>query len=174
VLCPKIFDTVEALGEALAEFSGTVIFVSHSRTFVSLLATSILDIRDGKAYRYPYPYEIYVHELKTHEKFSLPKEDESVTEGDVPYVRSKIDVYQDMQKEKRALERFEQSMRRLSGEKDRLLSWYVSHPTVVDIEKAKRLKEIDAEMLDGEATWFATQERLESLAKELKTAKNGN
>jgi ATP-binding cassette subfamily F protein 3 len=169
------FDTVEALGDALDEFRGTVVFVSHGRTFVSQLATSILEIRDGKAIRYPYPYEIYVHELRTHERFSQPDEDDgSVPESGMAYVRTKADVYQDVQKEKRAQERSEQAVRGLTGEKARLLAWYAANPTAVNIAKAKRLKEIDEEMLEGEAAWFEAQTKIDALNNELKTAKKAD
>lgn len=168
------FDTVEALGEALSEYPGTIIFVSHSRTFVSQIATNILEIKDGQAKRYPYPYEIYVYELKTHEKL-VPQEAEiAYVEGDVPYVRSKIDIHDDMRKEKQTQKRMDERMESLSKEKDRLLKWFVENAGTVNVEKSKRLKEIDAELMDGEAAWFSAQESLESLGKELQTAKDGN
>ncbi len=34
---------------ALAEFPGTVVFVSHDRAFIEGLATSVLEVRDGRA-----------------------------------------------------------------------------------------------------------------------------
>ncbi len=164
------FDTVEALGEALSEFPGTVIFVSHSRTFASQIATNILEIKDGRAVRYPYPYDIYVYELKTHEKVEMV-DDSSVTEGEVPYLRTKSEVYQDQQKQKRAQERLETEVEKLTKEKNRILKFYVDNPAVIDIEKAKRLKELDAELISREASWFDMQDKIDALGQELKTAK---
>jgi ATP-binding cassette subfamily F protein 3 len=43
----------ERLIDALAEFSGTLIFVSHNLSFVKRLATKIWDIRDGAILEYP-------------------------------------------------------------------------------------------------------------------------
>lgn len=165
------FDTVEALAEALGEFPGTIIFVSHSRTFASQIATSILEIKDGRAVRYPYLYDIYVYELKTHEKFVPSRDEDSGTEGQVPYSRSKTDIYEDIQKEKRTQKRLEDEMGKLTNEKNRILSFFAASPTVVDIEKTKRLKEIDAELLSREADWFTTQDGIDAFSKELKTAK---
>lgn len=167
------FDTVEGLGEALQEFSGTVIFVSHSRTFVAQIATTIVDIRDGKVRRYPYPYEIYVHELKTHETFVPPKElaDELLVEGEVPYVRCKTDVYHDMQKEKRVLERLEKEMAELLKERNKILQTFATDPLNGDVRLAKRLKEIDALSLEQEQRWFSAHDVLEALEREMKTAK---
>ena len=41
-------EAIEALNNALKEFEGTLIFVSHDRQFVSSLATRIIDIKDKK------------------------------------------------------------------------------------------------------------------------------
>ncbi len=168
------FDTVEALAEALGEFPGTVIFVSHSRTFVSQIATTILEIKDGRAIRYPYPYEIYVYELKTHEKFVSPTDEEPYIQGQVPYSRTKSDVYEDLKKEKRSLKRLEEEMEKLTGEKNRILKFYVDNPSKVDVEKAKRLKEIDAELIARESGWFVIQDKIDALEKELKTAQDND
>jgi len=168
------FDTVEALGEALSDYSGTVIFVSHSRTFVSEIADKVLEVKDGKALFYPYPYEVYVYELKTHETFSPEKSEASQIQGQVPYVRSKIDVHSDMQKEKRIQERLQATSEKLMQEKEKLLAWFLENVSVVDAQKAKRLKDVDAEILATESQWFTAQEKIEALAKELKISKNGN
>lgn len=167
------FDTVEALGEALGDYEGTVIFVSHSRTFVSQLATSILEISDGKAIRYPYPYDIYVHELKTHEKFVDEPEDKPYVEGEMPYVRSKIDIHDDIRREKQSLRRLEETMTRLTSEKERLHKWFLANVGVVDVEKAKRHKDVEQEILDCENRWFVAQQAIEAFSHELKTGKNG-
>jgi ATP-binding cassette subfamily F protein 3 len=57
-------ETVEALAEALADYLGTVFFTSHDRTFVSLVANSILDVRDGEVRLYPDNYASYVWRLE--------------------------------------------------------------------------------------------------------------
>ncbi|MDD5725881.1 MAG: ABC-F family ATP-binding cassette domain-containing protein [Patescibacteria group bacterium] len=164
------FDTVEALGEALSEYEGTIIFVSHSRTFVSQIATSILEIKDGRAVRYPYPYEIYVYELKTHEKFSLPDEDKPIVEGTIPYMRTKVDIFGDIQQTKNTLKRIEHDMGELTKEKNSILQYFVEHPTPVDVKKAKRLKELDELILALESDWLKSQENLEAFKKEMQTA----
>jgi ATP-binding cassette subfamily F protein 3 len=58
------FETVEALGRALKQFHGTVFFISHDRTFVNLIATDILELKNGTAKRYPGTYEEYVYHLE--------------------------------------------------------------------------------------------------------------
>ena len=43
----------ETLIEALAEYDGTLLFVSHNLAFVNSLATKVWDIRDGEVVEYP-------------------------------------------------------------------------------------------------------------------------
>lgn len=166
------FDTVEALGEALSEFEGTIIFVSHSRTFVAEIATSILEVKDGHAIRYPYPYDLYVHELKTHERFELPQEEGSMAEGVMPeaFIRRKSEIYADVLREKRALHRLELEMEELTQEKQNLQNSFIESSTKLDIEKTKRLKHIDEELLEHESMWFAKQAKVAEFEQELKMA----
>lgn len=51
----------EALEDALHDFEGTMLFVSHDRYFISKLATSVLVIDEGKATYYPLTYNEYVN-----------------------------------------------------------------------------------------------------------------
>lgn len=57
------FHTVEALTQALQGYPGTVIVVSHDRSFVGRVATKILEVRDGGAWLYPGSYDDYVWSL---------------------------------------------------------------------------------------------------------------
>ena len=43
----------DVLLEALSEYTGTVVFVSHDRYFIDKLATRVFEIGDGKVEVYP-------------------------------------------------------------------------------------------------------------------------
>lgn len=58
------FETVEALTQALFDFAGTVVVVSHDRSFIGRVATSILEIRDGAIIPYPGSYDDYLWSLE--------------------------------------------------------------------------------------------------------------
>lgn len=58
------FETVETLTDALKNYEGTVIVVSHDRSFIGRVATKILEIRDGKVEVYPGTYDEYVWSLQ--------------------------------------------------------------------------------------------------------------
>jgi ATP-binding cassette subfamily F protein 3 len=49
-------DSKEVLLDALSDYGGTLIFVSHDRYFVERLATRIVEVADGKATLYPGTY----------------------------------------------------------------------------------------------------------------------
>ena len=55
--------TKEMLAEALREFEGTMIFVSHDRTFLRALASRVLEIGEGDPLLYPGSYVEYVQKL---------------------------------------------------------------------------------------------------------------
>jgi ATPase subunit of ABC transporter with duplicated ATPase domains len=56
-------ESIEALVEALVDYEGTLILVSHDRWFVSRLATRIVEIRPDGIRDYPGTYQEYVHAL---------------------------------------------------------------------------------------------------------------
>jgi ATP-binding cassette, subfamily F, member 3 len=53
-------ESVDSLIEALQSFKGTVIFTSHDRHFLKRLATSIIEVRDGRVVNYGGDYESYL------------------------------------------------------------------------------------------------------------------
>jgi ATP-binding cassette subfamily F protein 3 len=60
-------DSKDVLLEALEDFGGTLIFVSHDRYFVDKLATKIIDIGGGGALVYPGTYEEFLWSRKQRE-----------------------------------------------------------------------------------------------------------
>ena len=50
----------DVLLEALQEFTGTVVFVSHDRYFIDKLATRVFEVADGGVNVYPGNYEDYL------------------------------------------------------------------------------------------------------------------
>ena len=55
--------TKEMLVQTLSKFEGTMIFVSHDRTFLRGLATKVLDLTGGKPSIYPGPYTEWVERV---------------------------------------------------------------------------------------------------------------
>jgi ATP-binding cassette subfamily F protein 3 len=60
-------DSKDVLLEALEDFGGTLIFVSHDRYFVDKLATKVVEIGGGQALLYPGNYEEFLWSRKQNE-----------------------------------------------------------------------------------------------------------
>ncbi len=54
-------ESVDSLAEALLAYKGTVIFTSHDRYFLKRMATSIIEVRDGRVVNYHGDYESYLY-----------------------------------------------------------------------------------------------------------------
>src|SRR5919198_550822 len=77
-------DSKEVLLDALVDFGGTLIFVSHDRYFVDKLATKIINIGGGEALLYPGNYEEFLWSQKHREE--VPKVPEMRRVPEVPKV----------------------------------------------------------------------------------------
>lgn len=52
--------SVDVLTDAMAEFPGTIVFISHDPTFLSRIATRVVEIEDGRARNFIGDYEYYL------------------------------------------------------------------------------------------------------------------
>lgn len=57
-------DSREVLEEMLAEYEGTLLFVSHDRYFINKVADTIIEIEDGSFKKYTGDYTYYLEEIK--------------------------------------------------------------------------------------------------------------
>ncbi len=60
-------DSKEVLLEALEDYGGTLVFVSHDRYFVDKLATKVIEVGGGEAFVYPGGYEDFLYWKKQRE-----------------------------------------------------------------------------------------------------------
>ena len=69
----------EILIEALSDYNGTMLFVSHNQSFINKLATKIWDIKDGKILEYPGSLtEYYDHLARLDDNSSPARELENI------------------------------------------------------------------------------------------------
>ncbi len=151
------FETVEALATALSDYAGTVFFISHNRTFVNSLATSIIEVKDGKIRRYPDAYENYIHSL---EMGSAPASPESVSaHTDAPtkeMARQKHEALKQLKKRSQSLEK---EVVRLTSERDRLLARQAKRPEKFLAADYEVLSRVIRELETAEAAWLAIAEK---------------
>jgi len=56
-------DTVDALAKALIAYRGTVVFTSHDRHFLKRVATSVIEVHDGRVVNYRGDYDAYLYSV---------------------------------------------------------------------------------------------------------------
>lgn len=94
------FATVQALAEALQQFQGTLMVVSHDRSFIKMVSSKIIEIRDGFVEIYPGNYDEYLWSLEKgalKERFAANEKIRQSEEKPVMANESKFN-YKDLQK----------------------------------------------------------------------------
>ena len=170
------FETVEALGNALRSFNGTVIFISHDRTFVNLVATSILEIKKGRIRHYPGSYEDYVYHIEQVARGELTESDEAeVAESpkNVPLSGAEKKETPGQRNEqkiaiaqlKKAIDKAERRMHHHTEERAKILEEIAKNPLHYSKERNVRLKEVQIQIEKAEAEWCSLQSKMDKLQK---------
>jgi ATP-binding cassette subfamily F protein 3 len=172
------FETVEALGSALREYKGTIFFVSHDRTFVSLVANEIVEVKDGSVSRYPGNYAEYVYHLQqlTDEDFGDQTSPVSRRPGkgdkDTPIQTGKQAYHQrkhirsQIKQVKNKIGRCERKMEEFRKERAAIEKEFETNPTNYSAEKARRLDELKKSIEKQEELWLALHEEWDGLTKD--------
>ncbi len=171
------FETVEALAQALKTFAGTIFFISHDRTFVNLIATSILEVKNGVIKKYPGVYEDYVYYLENQadEEFdhyrkdagqggskdsaAAAAEEEKAAKEQAKQQKAEISALSDK------VQKAERRIAHLKSERDKLHEEFAKNPFFNSKERSKQLKDLEQQITDEENLWIQLQEKLEALKK---------
>ena len=159
---------MEALGRALENFVGTVIFISHNRTFINSIATLILEINDGQVRRHVGTFEDYVYYLENYVA-SLPLSEGEVG-GGVPSVipashclplpEGEIKRGCSLKHHRKTLKKLEEEITELEKEKNRLSKKQAKNPTKFATEDYARLGEVMKLIEEKEEKWLETEDEL--------------
>jgi ATP-binding cassette subfamily F protein 3 len=163
------FETVEALGEALSKFEGTVLFVSHDRTFVNMAATQIIEVHEGRVRVVPGTYADYVEGLQTRARASAsPKRaapktaEESANAAAAHAERRRRKNERD--RATKALREVEGRMAKLAEERATIVAEVARDPSTPRHDLYERLAQIDHDTAAAEPQWLELQAKIESLA----------
>jgi ATP-binding cassette subfamily F protein 3 len=153
------FDTVEAMTEALRDYTGTLIVVSHDRSFIGRIANRILEIRGGRLEVYPGTYDEYVWSLQKGVLSELAAPEESATKTirtmEAPKGGFKEDgkrLQSRIKELQRKTQQCEKQITGLSGRRDELTSQLLSAQGTAAQSLAKELGlcSQEIERLEGE------------------------
>ena len=163
------FETVEALGAALRQFPGTVFFICHDRTFVNMVATEIVEVKNGAVVRYPGSYAEYVYHLEqaVHDELVADQPDQENAErpakGPSAYHARK---QRESAKRKLAglIRRCEEQQQTYRAEQAALEAEMAANPTQWRPELTTRFEDLARLLKEEERRWIQLTEELESLS----------
>jgi len=177
------FETVEALGRALKHFAGTVFFISHDRTFVNLVATQIIEVKDGRVLKYPGTYEDYVYHLEQVAQGIQEEENREharhvkMDAKKHAQLQEKPSEAQEARKERARLrteltkleskaKKVESRMSHLTKERDKLVSEMQQNTFHFSKARNDRLREITIDLEEAEGEWLKLSTQIEQLKGE--------
>lgn len=124
-------DTKEVLEQALCEFDGTIIFVSHDRYLLNRLATRIMEITENSAESYNGGFDDYI---------AVKREKEAAAQ--------------------QVLDREKQEKARQAAEEKSVKAYRSKEQRAADAKKRSRIKELEAEIARLETEMEAVRQEL--------------
>ena len=153
------FETAEVLARSLAETNVTILFVSHDRTFINLLATEILEVKDGAIKHFYGAFADYVRYLESR---SAEIDDVTDEEGiDVEKEKRKF-IFEEKKRVKRELNKLEKRLSSLKKEQDLIMEKITESPASFDPGLTKRLTELETLIKKAEENWMIESDKLQT------------
>ena len=166
-------DSKEVLENAVMDFNGTVLFVSHDRYFINKVATCVLEIAPQGSTLYLGDYDYYLEKKAEQEEIAAAKSTaetpienspKEVSTGKVNYQQGKERQKQE-RRLKRSVEEFEQLVEKLDAQKNDLENQMSSPENYNDLEKMgelqAKLQEISKKLAEAEEIWEQASMELE-------------
>ncbi len=166
------FQTVEALTLALKTYKGTVVVVSHDRSFISRTATKILEIHDGIAEIYYGSYDEYVWSVQNgslskrrqEEKNKAPiKVEQKEEEVQIPvgnYKQLKKDLEKSIRKNEKKMETLTEEIDTLTEKLNFTNEKLTESGGETSQVLSKILKDTQDQVATCEETWLKLEEEL--------------
>lgn len=159
-------DSKEVLEQALENFPGTIIVVSHDRYFIDKIANRVMEIEPHKVLLVNGDYSYFLHKKKELE-FSVPVETtEKKEEVGLDYQAQK-QRRNDMKRIKRQSEELQNEIQKLEIELDTIEDKLVAPEVFNDYEKAQelneRLEQVNQSIEKAMAEWEKAEDRLSEI-----------
>ena len=157
-------ESVDSLAEALLAYKGTVVFTSHDRYFLKRMATSIIEVRDGRVVNYHGDYAAYLYavnkeiedgERETATRMSkAPKEVLKIKGAAKPAHRIEREV-------RKEISNIERTIARLDEQKKLTNSQLMSATDAKEALRAhNEVEELTKQLNEAEERWCVLQEEL--------------
>ena len=159
----------QVLEEALENYEGTILFVSHDRYFINKIANKVFDIAEEGYNIYLGNYDYYL-EKREQEKIAKRLKEEKIAE----VVVKEVNDYVLSKEEKRRIRKLERTRDELIVQIDELESKIkivneelMKEEVYTDVVKTQewngKLKELTSELEEKNNSWLEIEEELESI-----------
>ncbi len=164
------FLSVNILIQALRQYEGTFVIVSHDRHFISQIANKIWYIEDHEIKEYPGTYEEYAYWQKRRESQVKPKIEAKVevkSKGEKTRSKS-IQNENELKRLQKELSKVESRIEQLESEKSKLED-QMARPEVYSDhtqlqENTSLLNKVEAELIESQDVWEDLAEKIDSLS----------
>ena len=161
-------DSKEVLENALIDYEGTLLFVSHDRYFINRVATQVLEIAPDGSTLYLGDYDYYLRKKEELQALAREKEGEAVAQEDLTKGLTDYQAQKDAQREIRRLERLvTESEARLEAVEADIEAVTSDMLTTNDTQELLKLQErldaLDVEQEQLMTQWEEASEQLERL-----------
>jgi ATP-binding cassette subfamily F protein 3 len=159
-------ETVESLADALLTYKGTVLFTSHDRHFVRRIATTIVEVRDGRVRNYSGSYDDYIYyvnkEIEDGERERASGRMATPPAGrGGPAKADKAAPAKDVHQQRKTLRNLEKTISRLDEQKKSLAAQLLqTSDAKLAMDLHVQLEAVTKELTEAEERWCALQEEL--------------
>ncbi len=161
-------ETSDALASALNKYNGTVIFVSHQRSFIEKVATGVVEINNGILKRYPGSYTEYVNSLGSEMELTAagsPDIRRNIEKADIERPvksngRERFEAEKKISTLERQIEKFEKEINKITEKLHSTENWQEAAEYGEEIQQLQDKKEF------AEMEWLELHERIEQLASD--------
>ena len=157
-------ETTDGLALALKNYKGTVIFVSHARTFVSTLVDRIIEVRHESVREYMGTYDEHVENVMEMMREDVSDANSDLSdEGKSGDQASRKENYALVKEKQRELKRIDAQIQVFELEKSDILKFFFENPTDYSPPRAQRLGQLKDELEAIESKWVKISEEIEAL-----------
>jgi ATP-binding cassette subfamily F protein 3 len=171
-------DAVDALIQALSEYQGTIVFISHDIHFVRSIANAVYEVKEGRVRKFPGSFDYYLEKKEKTEVYipeAKPILNKEVSAKEAAKERAKQEeaLRKEEEKKRKAhnLEIKEQ-MNKLNKEKDKLNLEYSAKKRAVEQPRCYRdeaaLEEYILRLDEIKEAVFEINKEISSLKKQIK------
>jgi len=147
-------EACEVLENALADYSGTLVFISHDRDFLNALATRVVEVRGGKLREFLGNYDAYLTKLREEAERGAAARDATAIPSERGAGANGSEA-QRSREERKARERLERKLARLEEQIG---------------EKEGQVEELGARL--GDADVYSDHQRVREIEEERDSAKD--